>query len=92
MSDPVRQERVHAHRENARGRGVKPDAVVDEDAHEDGHLVERIAQRDHPHTDDGKRATSHLAARIPPQPAHVWILVLLVTFLGVLLSWWGTTY
>jgi hypothetical protein len=88
----ARRKRVRAHQEKARQHGVKPDAVVSEDAHHNGRLVERMARRDHPHTDGGKPTTSHAAARIPPRARHVWIFVLLVTLAGALLSWWAISF
>lgn len=62
---------------------------MDEDAHENGRLVERMARRDHPHSDHGERPASHATARIPPRRAHVWLWVLLLLLAGALLSWWG---
>jgi hypothetical protein len=66
--------------------------VHHEAAHENGRVVERMARQDHPQSDLGGNFTSHENGCSPSHPAHVWILVLLVTLAGVFLSWWGITF
>ncbi len=85
-------ERYRTQADESCRHGLDSKTIVDEDACDEPGAVKVIAERDHPHTGTAEKDQDPANARVPPQPKHVWIFVLVVTIFGILLSWWGISF